>query len=222
MTQCVSLVWMDRYYPNWTKGDGRWVQQRVFTTVEGFLSQVDSLAKPAVADEGLIWAPPRGGFKGLFSIFDIFDRSGEAARALYELQYIPLVCSACTWEGRHPTLEVSLSNPRPMFWRVRCPECGNIAGPDIDDLDLDTILQRWKAMDRPRLEQPGAARSIRSIAPIRDLEAWLSSFGPMVNELSYVGQQLWPNLALFLQEAKQSNRRRGKRRERQASLPRKG
>lgn len=198
----VRFIGEDGYYPSWTKGTGRWVQQRVFTTVgQGFLSQLDSLARPTIADEILLWAPPKGGLRGLRSIF---DRAGEAARALNEVQYLLLSCSRCDWSGCHPHLEVPVRQ-RPSSWRIRCPKCQSIAWPDIDNLNIKTILKQWISKGKPKLEQPGAARSIKSIEHIRDLEEWVKSFEPMEHELSYVGQQLWPNLVLFLQDVKQPN-----------------
>ena len=202
----MRFIGEDGYYPKWAQGKGRWVVQRVFTTAEEFMAKIDYLAKPAIADEGVVWVPPRGGVNGLASIF---NQSAESWRALYELQYIPFVCSMqydrCNWKGFQPRVWLYGSSPRPMFWRVRCPKCGSIAFPDIADLDYDIIINRWKSLGRPALDNPAAAKMIVSVKPVYDFKKWIENFKPMETELAYVGQQLWPNLAHFLKDAKKAS-----------------
>jgi len=199
----MHFIGEDGYYPDWAKGNGRWVLQKVFTTVQGFIGETDLLAKPSIADEGLIWAPPRGGLQGLTAIF---RRSEESLRAIQELQRIALVCSECTWKGFNPRIATRWSSSGPASWIISCPKCGRIAGPDIDDIDWDNIISRWKDMGMPRLEHPACAKLITSTRPIFDLEEWIQSFEPMEKELAYVGQQLWPNFAAFMHSVRESER----------------
>ncbi len=202
----------DGFYPPWTQGTGRWVLQRVLTTVRGILGQTDALAKHAVSDEGLVWVPPHGGVRAVFARF---GRSAEAKRALDELQRIPLLCSGCEWLGSQPNVfegEVALagsfflsapgSKPRPANWRLRCPDCGAIVGPVLDNLDIDIVLRRWRTVGQPRLDSPAAAPMIQSVAPIQDLEQWINKYEPMENELAYVGQQLWSRFADFISDVR--------------------
>ena len=179
--------------------------------MEGLLAASDMLTLQDAIVEPLIWAPPRGGLKSLFSIF---ARYGEAARALDEVQFIPLVCSKCTWEGYRPHIFV---RPRPKDWMVRCPKCSQIVVPDIDYLNLDLILKQWEVKGKPRLDPPAAAASLRSARPILNLEEWLERFNPMENELAYVGQQLWSNLAHFFEATKKVKKKHTKRQSRKPS-----
>lgn len=201
----VRFIGEDEYYPYWTKGKGRWVIQRTFTTLTKWelLQSVDIFGKPTIADEGVVWVPPRGGLNGIKSAF---AGSAESWRALYELQYIPFICSAqydkCTWNGLQGRVWLDGSSPRPMFWRVRCPKCGNIALPDVSGFDSEIIFNRWISLDKPVLDNPAAAKTIKSVKRISDIPKWIDDFRPTSMELAYVGQQMWPSLAHFLQDAK--------------------
>jgi hypothetical protein len=181
----------DGFYPDWAKGEGRWAIQRVFTTVRGMMAQTDSLTRPAVSHESLIWVPKRVGISAIFT-----RRENQAIRATAELSRIPIVCGGCDWTGSHPAIESQGRGPE--HWTLRCPACGSIVGPDVDSLDSLKILARWDAVSRPVLDQPGAATSIKSIRPIADLRQWIRSYEPMENELAYVGQQMYANFADFI------------------------
>ena len=186
------------FYPGWVRGGRRWVIQRVFTTVRGIIGETDTLSRPTVSYESLIWVPRRGWLAAL----QPFESGADASRALEELQRIPLVCSECEWCGCSPRIDAD-RGAGPSRWRVRCPSCYSLVGPDIDFLDPKVIIQRWKERARPRLDPPGAARLIESIAPITNLEEWFERFQPMENEVVYAGQQLWPNFAAFIHDARQ-------------------
>jgi hypothetical protein len=155
------------------------------------MAQTDSLTRPAVSHESLIWVPKRVGISAIFT-----RRENQAIRATAELSRIPIVCGGCDWTGSHPAIESQGRGPE--HWTLRCPACGSIVGPDVDSLDSLKILARWDAVSRPVLDQPGAATSIKSIRPIADLRQWIRSYEPMENELAYVGQQMYANFADFI------------------------
>lgn len=199
----IPFIGQDGYYPPWCRGSGRWVLQRVLTTVKGRLAQADRVCRSEIAcRSGLLWAPPGGGFRQLISVF---RRAEEAAAAIYEVQFIPFKCPSCTWKGKWPLIDASLgSRPRPMDWLLRCPSCSGNVEPLVSGLDPQLIIKRWEANGRPILDPPAAAMSLHSAKPIYDLREWISSAEcpPFESELAYVGQQLWPCFAAFLKDAK--------------------
>lgn len=192
------FIGQNGFYPAWAKGNERWVIQRVLTTVKGMMATTDEMARPAISRESLVWVP-----RHWLSAFRSFETGVQASRALNELQQISLVCSACDWTGNVPGIEV---NPRegPTGWRLRCSDCYMLVGPNLDGLDPSAIIQRWKEQGKPRLDSPAASVLIESVAPLLDLETWIQDdkYPPMENEVAYVGQQLWPNFAQFIADAR--------------------
>lgn len=186
------------FYPSWAKGNGRWVLQRVLTTggLGGLITQIDNLAKPSVANEALIWVPPNG----LRRLFQTGGR--EATRALLELMNTPLICEKSDWSKDWstftPSFEIKPDDHGPRDWRVRCPLCHSLVGPNLFNLSPERIIERWKAKGKPALDDPSAASLIANSNPIKDLEEWIQKFKPMKTELAYVGQQLWANLSDFI------------------------
>ena len=100
-----------------------------------------------------------------------------------------------------PSFEIKPDDHGPRDWRVRCPQCHSLVGPNIFNLSSERIIERWKAKAKPVLDDPCAASMIASSAPIKDLEEWIQRFKPMKTELAYVGQQLWANLSEFVSAA---------------------
>ncbi|MDO8635274.1 MAG: hypothetical protein Q7R34_03385 [Dehalococcoidia bacterium] len=201
----IPFIGQNGYYPPWCKGNGRWVLQRVLTTVKGRLAQADEVCRPDVSYRSLLWAPPRGGLRRLTSMF---KRSQEAAAALWEVQFIPFSCPTCKWDGNQPLIDARLgSQSRPMHWLLRCPLCSGNVEPNISGLDTQVIIKKWEANGRPILDPSAAAMSLHSVKPIYDLHKWISSveLPPYENELAYAGQQLWPCFAAFIQDAKGGN-----------------
>lgn len=144
----------DGYYPSWAKG--RWVHQRVLTTVRGMEQQIDEWSRPSVSYESLIWAPS---FGLLGRVFPALRPLSEADKALEEVQRINLVCPRCNWTGLQPgivTGEVfGITGGGPSCWVLRCPECGrfpegsgspdrHILEPDISKINAKLILKRWE------------------------------------------------------------------------------
>jgi hypothetical protein len=208
MAEWVHFIGEDGYYPAWAKG--RWVLQRVFTTVRGMLEQIDELHRPWVSYESLIWAPSYG---ILGRVIPALRSLYEADKALEEAQRIIFICPRCNWTGSQPgivTGKISgIRSGGPEHWLLRCRECGrlpegrgapdrHILQPDITNVDANLIVKRWEERRRPKLDAPEASRTTKSVGPIVDLHKWIERYEPSLYELAYVGQQMWPNFADFI------------------------
>jgi len=97
MDRWVHFIGEDGYYPAWAKG--RWVLQRVLTTVRGMEQHIDDWSRPWVSYESLIWAPS---FGTLGRVIPALRPDDEADKALEELQRIEFVCPRCNWAGLQP------------------------------------------------------------------------------------------------------------------------
>lgn len=188
----VKFIGEDGYYPKWAKGEGRWAHQKVLIITR----TIPSLAPPE-ANQRLVWVPPESKFLGLKRT----KPQVEAQCASEELNQIPFVCPRCGWKGMGS--ELDCIGDKPAYWLLECPECFALIEPDLCGLDSEVIIRQWDRLGRPALENPGAALNIVSAPPINDLRNWNDSFKPMANELAYVGQQLWPNYASFIRDARQ-------------------
>ena len=78
----VPFIGENGFYPEWCTGPGRWVQQRVFTTVRGMMAAMDELARPSVSHEALLWAPPRRGVAEPCCPCQAWCRSPEGAHGV--------------------------------------------------------------------------------------------------------------------------------------------
>lgn len=152
---------------------------------------------PPEASKYLVWVPPKSKFLRLKKT----KPQIEAQRASEELNQIPFVCPRCGWKGIGS--ELGCIGDKPAYWLFECPECFALVEPDLFGLDTEVIINQWERLGRPVLENPGAAFNIVSAPPVDDLRNWVDSFKPMANELAYVGQQLWPNYASFIRDARQ-------------------
>lgn len=188
------FIGQNGFYPSWARTQGRWVLQRVFTTVIGLDQQLDEISRPDISFESLLWIPPKVNFKRAF-----LRSVNEGSIALAELHYIPLICSRCNGGWVHPRILITDESIGPEGWRLRCPEHSCLVGPDVQPLRRDVMIQRWLSIGRPLLDNPSAATSIKSVGPVINLEEWIHRFQPMDLELAYVGQQLWPTFSEFIQ-----------------------
>ena len=193
-----KFIGEEGFYPRWAVSGGRWVLQKVRVQTGSMLTFY-----PPEADKYLVWVPPQRGLLGLRKV----SLQDEISNSITELSRIPLKCDQCAWEGRGNL--VGYAGQR-SYHAVSCPVCHGWAslGPDLRGLDAEAILKRWEKLGKPTLEAPGAAPNIVSIAPISDLRHWLKTFEPMPNELAYVGQQLWPDFATFVVEARRFENRK--------------
>jgi hypothetical protein len=149
----VKFIGEDGFYPKWAAQEGRWVHQRVFTTVKGWMAQVDSLARPPVSHETLVWAPKARNFIQRF-----VSKDSDNSRALAEVQAIRLACTRCDWSGYNPSIDVGYSyrgDSAPKDWRVQCPDCRSSAGPDLG-------LVNWDCWQPAQMGQFGT-REIRGV-----------------------------------------------------------
>jgi hypothetical protein len=197
----------DGFYPDWAKGDGRWVLQRVMTSVSGFMEIVDRMGRNEMSREGLIWVPPNRG--GLGRLFGRTDPGDDGQPAIEEVSRIPMECAeqdTCGWRGLDPDGQTSMirlglkSSSGPANWGIRCPDCGQVAGPIFTGLNSDLIVRRWQILGRPMLDPPVASPLIESAQEVADLPSLLERLDPMANELAYIGQQLWTSFAAFIAE----------------------
>lgn len=208
MPEWVHFIGEEGYCPAWAKG--RWVLQRVLTTVRGMMQQIDEMSRPWISHESLVWAPSYGILARAIPAVRLL---GEADSALEEVQRISFICPRCSWRGSQPgivTGNVSgITNGGPEHWVLRCPECGrlpegrgvpdrHILQPDISNVDANLIVKRWEKNSRSKLDHPAASRTTKSVGIIKDLDEWIRQYEPNQYELAYVGQQLWRNCADFL------------------------
>jgi hypothetical protein len=90
----------------------------------------------------------------------------------------------------------------PENWRLVCPICGGLSGPDLTPVTVECLLTQWHKVARPKLENPSAGRFWRSAAPATDLDRWIRELDPTKLELAYLGQQMWPDIGKMLDECK--------------------
>jgi hypothetical protein len=62
------------------------------------------------------------------------------------------------------------------------------------------VLAQWHKVGRPKLENPSAGRFWRSAAPISDLQDWIKRLEPSQLELAYLGQQMWQDISMMLND----------------------
>ena len=131
----VKFIGEDGFYPKWATQHGRWVYQRVLTTVRGINQMADMMGRPGVSREALVWSPKAN------SPFRLFrSKDADINGAVRELQYIPLVCSRCDWRGKNPSIEMFYPDRGPADWRLRCPTCRSVVEPDLHSVD-------WRKME---------------------------------------------------------------------------
>ena len=201
----VKFIGEDGYYPKWATQKGRWVFQRVLTTLDSErYQQLDFLARPPVSYEALVWAPRK---KNLLDF--LHSREVDADGAIHELGSIPLACRRCDWKGHHPSIEVSYTPRGAAGWRLRCPDCQSVVEPDFRTIDFAALkgflVVRWEKIGRPALDSPDASRSLICVPLIANLADWIETWKPQENELIYVGQQLWPYFDGFMWEIRRSD-----------------
>jgi hypothetical protein len=154
------------------------------------------------SDQIVVWVPRK---RGILSGVLLSALHQEREAALYELMQLRLICYAergCSWVNTSPALAraaVHETGVRPEQWRVTCPSCGSVAGPDLAPVRRDPIVKRWIAAGKPVLENPAASAAFRSTAPVHDLPAWIEKSDPSHLELAYLAQQMWPTIGEMLE-----------------------
>ncbi|MDA8217651.1 MAG: PQQ-binding-like beta-propeller repeat protein [Dehalococcoidales bacterium] len=195
----VKFVGEDGWYPDWARGEGRWVSQKVLH-VRAHGGYLFEMTLTDWYKNRLVWVPPRPGFLGRRRI----SVQEEASRARAEASRLLLWCPTCGWRGQGR--EAGVSGYAPV-WKPKCPECAEDLLPDLCQLDREAIVEMWETRGKPALEPPHASMELASVMPISDLRQRLSFREWSGEELAYVGQQLWPDLASFLQDTSSRLRR---------------
>jgi hypothetical protein len=195
------------FYPPWARGSGRWLFQRPLIVVGQLLgdtARIHALEVPA-STQVIVWSPV-----GRFPLMSLFPSRihRERQAAIGELRRFALVCygdqcgspkpGGSYTQGLHPGAVIEELGLYPEKWLLHCPVCGASVGPDLGIIKASPLVSRWRLLRNPTLENPGAAKGIRSAPPIGDLEKWIHHDGPSPLELAYVGQQMWSNIASML------------------------
>lgn len=163
-----------------------------------------------LSDQLVVWVPPtRLPFLGTRPAAIHQERQ----QALNELQGLRCVCYGDECKAPKPgsssgsiiaSSAIRESGVQPDKWLLLCPLCGASVGPDVADMAAEPLMRQWQSISQPELENPGAGWNLQSIAPIIDLPQWIQSSQPSHLEIAYVGQQMWPNLAVMLKAMKEA------------------
>jgi len=189
----LRFIGEDGFYPAWVMRDGRWVFQRTLITVGASMSGVAEMAAERVlgSDQVIVWVPPLGKPRG----------RQEELEALRQLAMMRLRCYGedCNLSSTPVTKCVGQTGGGPEGWRLSCPHCAEVVGPDLEPVIAERIVARWEEAGRPALEDSGACSLFASTPAINDLRAWLAKNDDPSNlELAYLGQQMWPDIVSML------------------------
>lgn len=141
--------------------------------MEGF-AEIAATGVP-VSMQVVVWAPGKRSVATLFGTSALHREREMAKTVVYET-------------GVHPE-----------EWRLVCPSCSGVIGPDLECVQAEPIIAKWASAGRPVLENPAASAAFRSAPSITDLPQWIKRSEPSHLELAYLGQQLWPNIGEMLE-----------------------
>lgn|GEM_PF-5220819 len=195
----ISFIGENGFCPAWVKGAGQWVFQRTLVIIGGMeFAAFAAAERVGPSREVIVWVPRRRGIiSGLFPC----KMHKERKQALDQLSFLQLVCFQCSGAVGSPSAVRSCIQEawlKPENWRLRCPSCEGIVGPDLASVNPDSIIKSWLSVGRPPLENPAASASLQSAAAITDLPKWISETDPSHLELAYVAQQMWPDIKSML------------------------
>ena len=202
------------YYPSWARRNegfffgpsGGWLFQRtLFTAGESHRSfALFYASNNPVIDQVIVWLPMRR-FPILGQLPSVIHR--ERQLALNDLEHFRLVCfgqdcrltsAGSSRIGLATKSVVHEQGLWPEHWLLKCPSCGAGVGPDLAHISAAAIIDKWRTLGQPQLQDPGAAPEFEETPPIRDLPAWAKKSKPYELELAYIGQQLWSDIPSFL------------------------
>jgi hypothetical protein len=199
----IPFIGEEGYYPEWAGISGRWLFQRTLISVGQILGDIARLhaAQVPEAEQIIVWAP-----KARVSppTHDLSSVHNERQLALNQLHGLTLVCygdqcdlpkpGECCVQGIQTSSVIREYGVHPEQWALVCPSCGDKVGPDLGIIGVMPIINRWLSLNRPQLENPGAASTLKSAPAITDLPTWVQQFEPSHLELAYVGQQMWSDI----------------------------
>jgi hypothetical protein len=197
----IPFIGEDGFYPTWAVRDGRWVFQRTLTTLGGLMEGYAEMvaARTRGADQVIVWVPRLAMLRLLPGALH-----EEREAAIQQLSLIPLRCY-----GNDCAVEVtSVQDTRryvvengvpPERWRLECPVCHDVVGPDLESVVAHPIITQWRAIGQPALDNPIASAAFASATNIDDLPSWVAQNDPSHLELAYLGQQIWPGIRSMLE-----------------------
>ena len=199
----IPFIGENGFYPSWVIRDGRWIFQRTLSSVGGMMEGLAELvaARTPGADQVIVWVPRTTHLRAL--------RQGalheERDDAIRQLCSLALRCYGddCTVARSSAQQVRSLVDERgipPEQWRLQCPKCGGVVGPDLEPVAPYPLITKWLSLRRPPLENPAASAAFKSAAAVVDLPGWIARNDPSHLELAYLGQQLWPTIEDMLTE----------------------
>jgi len=191
----IPFVGENNFYPNWAKRSS-WIFQRTLVCISSdpnrFIAE-SHVERVPTASEVIVWVP---GPRGLFN-FGAVDRERDLAvgrLARFRMRCYGNECDLSPYSNAAVKALVRERSVWPQDWNLACPRCGAVAGPDIAGVRPEPIIERWKNIGRPVLENPGASPLFRSAPKVRDLPEWMGRTEPSHLELCYVAQQMWPDI----------------------------
>ena len=196
----IPFVGENGFYPRWIKGSPRWVFQRTLVSI-GRMSLAELVAQNTpVSNEVIVWAP---GSRGIASWFAGRTLHREREVALGQLASFCLKCyrDDCNLAPQSEATAKAVvreTGLHPEEWRLACPYCGGVVGPDICSIRPEPIIAKWEILGRPELENPGASPDLSSALAIRDLPGWIGKCDPSPLELAYIAQQMWADIGGML------------------------
>jgi hypothetical protein len=193
------------YYPPWALASHRaqWLFQRTLASVRGDIASELAARQVPSAEQVIVWVPQRRGLLG----GTWFAMHEERTRARQQLSTMSFLCyeQECELEIRNVADIARLIKeegiaPEPESWRLVCPRCSGLSGPNLTPVTADGVLARWYKVGRPELENPSAGLLWRSAAAVTDLDKWIQASNPSKLELAYLGQQMWPDISRMLND----------------------
>jgi len=176
----IPFVGENGFYPRWAKGSPRWVFQRTLVSIgRTSVAQLAAQNTP-VSGEVIVWVP---GSRGIASWFATGTLHRERELALGQLARFCLKCYGddCGLASQSEATAKAVVHEtglHPEEWRLVCPQCGAVVGPDISSIRRELVISRWENLGKPALENPAASADLASAPLVSDLPGWIRRSEP--------------------------------------------